>query len=71
MLKLLFKKLKNKTKVLIENPRLGRIVPEFNEESIREIIFGNFRIIYRIISEERTDILTIYHSARLLRSYIL
>ena len=27
---------------------------------------GNYRIIYCIVSEERVDILTIHHSARLL-----
>ena len=29
-------------------PMLGRIVPEINSENIREIILGNFRIIYRV-----------------------
>jgi len=49
------------------NPYLGRIVPEFNEKLIREVIQGNYRIIYRIKSELQVDILRIHHSARLLR----
>jgi toxin ParE1/3/4 len=27
-------------------PYSGRLVPEFNEESIRELIYGSYRIIY-------------------------
>ncbi len=46
-------------------PMLGRIVPEINSENIREIILGNFRIIYRV-DEDVIEILTVYHSARLL-----
>lgn len=49
------------------NPYLGRIVPEFNDILIRELIEGNYRIIYRIKTELQVDILRIYHSARLLK----
>jgi len=31
-----------------EHPRIGRIVPEFNEKNLRERIFKSFRIVYRI-----------------------
>jgi len=48
-------------------PESGRMVPELNRKKIREIIFGNYRIIYRIKSETQVDILRIYHSARLLK----
>jgi mRNA-degrading endonuclease RelE of RelBE toxin-antitoxin system len=41
------------------------------DENIRELILGNYRIIYRIISEERIDILTVHHSAKLLRIELL
>ncbi|MEW6097481.1 MAG: type II toxin-antitoxin system RelE/ParE family toxin [bacterium] len=46
-------------------PKSGRIVPELNRREIRELILGNYRIIYRI-KEELVEILTVYHSARLL-----
>jgi addiction module RelE/StbE family toxin len=46
-------------------PRSGRIVPELEIRSVREIIFGNYRIIYRIKKSE-IDILTVYHSSRIL-----
>lgn len=47
-------------------PSIGRVVPEAGNNSIREIIIGNYRFIYKIISDIQIDILTIHHSARLL-----
>ena len=46
-------------------PNLGRIVPEKNDPLIREIILGNFRIVYRV-RDEVVELLTIHHGARLL-----
>jgi len=46
-------------------PQIGRIVPEVSNPLIREIILGNYRIVYRI-RESTVEMLTIYHSARLL-----
>ena len=48
-------------------PESGRIVPELNRKKIREIILGNYRIIYRI-KKDIVEILTVYHSARLLET---
>ena len=45
-------------------PDSGRVVSEFGQKEIREILFGDYRIIYR----KRKDIIvitTIYHGARL------
>ena len=44
-------------------PEMGRRVPEAEEENIREIIFQNYRIIYRLETEQ-VLILTILHAAR-------
>jgi plasmid stabilization system protein ParE len=33
---------------LPRHPRLGRVVPEYTDESIREIIVGNYRIVYQL-----------------------
>ena len=46
-------------------PKSGRMVPEANDPAIREIILGNYRIVYRV-KQELVDILTVYHGARLL-----
>ena len=52
----------------LENfPLSGRIVPEKNDETIREIIFGNYRIFYKIISPVKILILRIHHSAKNVR----
>ena len=52
----------------LENfPSLGRIVPEYSEDTISELIKGQYRIVYKINqSEEEIYILTIHHSKRLL-----
>ena len=46
-------------------PNSGRIVPEVNDPVIREIILGNYRIVYRV-KRQLVEILTVYHGARLL-----
>jgi len=46
-------------------PMSGRMVPEVGQENIREIILGNYRIIYRV-GDQEIQVLTVYHSARLL-----
>jgi addiction module RelE/StbE family toxin len=52
---------------IMENPYIGRMVPEFSKKSIREIINGNYRIIYLIKNKNQVDILRVYHVARSLR----
>ena len=56
----------NAVSILEQHPRVGRTVPEFNNKSIRELIRGNYRIVYKLISETDIDIITVHHSARLL-----
>ena len=46
------------------NPKSGRIVPEIDDESLRELIIGKYGLIYYIVNEYRVDILRVYHSAR-------
>lgn len=55
--------------VLLEkNPRIGRMVPEIGKDDhFREIILGNYRIIYKITSSALVHILTIHHSSKRLR----
>ena len=48
----------------LENfPGSGRIVPEFNNDSIREIIVDNYRIIY-LVKKDSVNITRIHHAAR-------
>ncbi|MEW6363056.1 MAG: type II toxin-antitoxin system RelE/ParE family toxin [Acidobacteriota bacterium] len=46
-------------------PFSGRVVPEMNDAAIREVILGNYRIIYRA-TDELVTVLAIHHGARLL-----
>ena len=57
-------KIRNRTIILKSQYYSGRMVPEIQDENIREIIEGNYRIIYRLVNENRIDILTIHHSSR-------
>ncbi len=44
-------------------PRLGRVVPEIGDDSIREIIYRQYRLIYVVIGDT-PEVLTVYPSAR-------
>jgi toxin ParE1/3/4 len=44
-------------------PEFGRLVPNFNDEYLREIIFGNYRIVYEL-KKNAIEILTIWHSRK-------
>lgn len=48
--------------------KLGRIVPELKNAIFRELIIGNYRIIYKIVSKNQIDILTIHLAQRLLKN---
>ena len=55
----------SKVDVLAQFPQIGRIVPEENDETIREIILRPYRIIYKLITEKQIiAIVRIWHGAR-------
>jgi len=62
--KLQVMRLKTRTRILKTQTHSGKIVSEINQENIRELIEGNYRIIYKIVEDNQIDILTIHHSAR-------
>ena len=47
-------------------PLSGRVVPELGDESVREIILGSYRIVYRI-REGMVHVITVFHGVRPLR----
>lgn len=51
-------------KYINEFPEISRIVPETNVKPIREVFYGNYRIIYLIISKKRIDVIAIHNSAQ-------
>lgn len=44
-------------------PKSGRMVPEYGKEDLREKIYQNYRIVYRI-KKEIIELVAIVHSAR-------
>jgi addiction module RelE/StbE family toxin len=65
---LTIERLINITLYLETNPRIGRMVPEMGrKDKFREIIYGNYRIIYKITSSTTVHILTVHHSSKRLR----
>ena len=46
-------------------PEIGRVVPEFRQKNVREVICRSYRIIYRLRPKyQRVDIIRFWHAAR-------
>ena len=56
--------IKSSAKILAQFPSAGKIITEIKKEELRKKVEGNYRIIYKIISSERIDIITVHHAAR-------
>jgi toxin ParE1/3/4 len=46
-------------------PERGRVVPEIDNKTVRELLYGNYRIIYRL-EGKRLSVLTVRHGKQLL-----
>jgi addiction module RelE/StbE family toxin len=49
---------------LESHPLSGRVVREVGDETLREVIHGSYRIVYRL-RQEVAEIVTVFHGARL------
>jgi len=59
--------IKTKTARLQKFPESGRTVPEFPASGLRELIVGDYRVIYRVLKAPASvQILSVRHGARLL-----
>jgi toxin ParE1/3/4 len=55
----------SETDRLQEFPEVGRMVPEYTNDNIREIIYRPYRIVYRVNREAKIcEIARVWHSAR-------
>ncbi|PAX51273.1 type II toxin-antitoxin system mRNA interferase toxin, RelE/StbE family [Brunnivagina elsteri CCALA 953] len=61
-------KILDSTRTLSNFLLLGRIVPEFKEDSIREVFAYSYRIIYQI-QDETVIIAAVVHGKRLLNQF--
>lgn len=48
---------------LASSPKIGRVVPEFEREDLRELLFRDYRIVYHLQSNTVT-VLRVVHGAR-------
>lgn len=55
-----------RVEVLAGHPDLGRVVPEFNQSYLRELIHPPFRIVYRR-DAKRVRVVRVWRSERLLK----
>ncbi|MFO0808559.1 MAG: type II toxin-antitoxin system RelE/ParE family toxin [Gemmataceae bacterium] len=53
----------DRTGVLATHPRQGAMVPERDEETLRELFEDPYRIVYRIL-EHQIDVVAVVHGAR-------
>ena len=56
----------NLTEVLCDHPELGRVVPEFDQQHLRELIHPPFRVVYRT-GTNKVQVVRVWRSERLLR----
>lgn len=49
--------------ILEDHPEAGRIVPEFGQRDLRELIRGSYRIVYRLQGHD-AQILTVFRASR-------
>ncbi len=53
------------TKRLADFPEMGRVVPEFWDPNIREIVVRSYRVVYQVDhATRRVDIARFWHAAR-------
>lgn len=53
----------SKTDILTELPRVGRMVPEFGDENIRELSLYSYRILYEVTGQD-VFVLAVIHRRR-------
>ena len=59
-------KLIRRTDILCEQPLAGRAVPEVPGRELRELLEGNYRIVYRT-NDDTVEILTVFESHKLMK----
>ncbi len=52
--------IRDRTQLLKVYPLSGKVVRELDDQNLREIVSGNYRIIYRVVSTKQIHIILIY-----------
>jgi len=53
------------TRKLKEHPRVGKMMPEVQEDRYRELRVFSYRVLYKILDENRIAIVGVVHGCRL------
>ncbi|MDH5721582.1 MAG: type II toxin-antitoxin system RelE/ParE family toxin [Spirochaetia bacterium] len=61
--KIFVKGILNKINLLKNHPYSGKILPEMNKKEYRQILYKNYRIIYKIANDKNVEILLIRHGS--------
>ena len=59
------RRMREAARSLAESSERGRVVPEYGDPTIRELIVGNYRLVYQL-TVETVYILRVVHGSRLL-----
>lgn len=55
----------SKQKILELHPEIGRMVPEIHNRAVRELIVGNYRVVYKVDhSKKEIEIVRYWHASR-------
>jgi len=60
----------DKVQLLREHPRLGARYETITDREVRVLLFGHYRIAYLIKTQDRIDILGIFHAAMEIDNYL-
>jgi plasmid stabilization system protein ParE len=55
----------SETRRLREHPRIGKMIPEVEQDQYRELRVFSYRILYKILDENRIAIVGVVHGCRL------
>jgi addiction module RelE/StbE family toxin len=53
----------DRSELLASQPRLGPLVPEYEDETLRELFVEPYRMVYRLL-DDQVDIVAVVHGAR-------
>lgn len=60
----------DKIQLLRDHPRIGQRYAPITDREVREILYGHYRIAYLIETEDRLEILGIFHGAMEIDLYL-
>jgi plasmid stabilization system protein ParE len=57
-------KIIDKTELLNNNVNIGKVIKEKQDPLFRELLYKQYRIMYKVLGDQQVDILNIFHSSR-------